>query len=180
MLDHIFFMLETSSLKDSAKLKRVTALRTDDKGKQLAFYEKDVISQEKESLRAVLLGLESVILPSNLGDKYVVVSYFGQDFYRDVLNRVCKSANVPTLFTRSWIGVEQLAWHLAFSNKLKNRSIEALAEYLEVHESDALWTLYHCYWTLMRRATTGNYLETQARKHGGPAFELAQKLVNQF
>lgn len=180
MLDHIFLMLETSSLKESAKLKRILALRTDEKGKQLAFYEKDVISQDKDSLRAVLLGLESVILPSNMGDKYVVVSYFGQDFYRDVLNKACKAANIPTLFTRSWIGVEQLAWPLAFSNKLKNRSIEALAEYLEVRENDALWTLYQCYWTLMRRAVTANFLETQARTHAGPAFELAQRFIQQF
>lgn len=180
MLDHIFLMLDTSSLKESAKLKSISALRTDDKGKQLAFYEKTLVNQEKETIRSVLLGLESVILPSNLGDKYVVVSYFGQDFYRDILSKACKTSNIPQLFTRSWIGVEQLAWHLAFNNKLKNRSIEALAEYLEVRESDALWTLYQCYWTLMRRATTGNYLETQARTHGGPVFELAQKFVQQF
>jgi hypothetical protein len=32
----------------------------------------------------------------------------------------------------------------------------------------------------MRRAVTGNYLETQARTHGGPVFELAQKFVQQF
>jgi hypothetical protein len=179
-MDHIFLMLDTSSLKDSAKLKRIQALRTDEKGKQLAFYEKDVRSQDKDTLRAALLGLESVILPSNLGDKYVIISYFGQDFYREVLNNACKAANIPALFTRAWIGVEQLAWHLAFSNKLKNRSIEALAEYLEVREKDALWTLYNCYWILMRRATTGNYLETQARTHGGPVFELAQRFVQQF
>lgn len=179
-MDHIFLMLDTSSLKESAKIKRIQALRTDEKGKQLAFYEKDVRAQDKDTIRDVLLGLESVILPSNLGDKYVVISYFGQDFYREVLNKACKTANIPTLFTRAWVGVEQLAWALAFSNKLKNRSIEALAEYLEVREKDALWTLYQCYWILMRRAVTGNYLESQARTHGGPVFELAQKFVQQF
>jgi hypothetical protein len=180
MLDHIFLMLETSSMKESAKIKRIQALRTDEKGTQLAFYEKTFVNQEKDTVRSVLLGLESVILPSNMGDKYVVVSYFGQDFYREVLSKACKSSNLPPMFTRSWIGVEQLAWHLAFNNKLKNRSIEALAEYLEVREIDALWTLYKCYWTLMRRAITGSFLEQQARTHGGPAYEIAQRFLQQF
>jgi hypothetical protein len=56
MLDHIFLMLDTSSLKESAKLKSVSALRTDDKGKQLAFYEKTLANQDKETIRSVLLG----------------------------------------------------------------------------------------------------------------------------
>jgi hypothetical protein len=97
-----------------------------------------------------------------------------------MLHKACKAANLPPMFTRAWIGVEQLAWPLAFDNKLKDRTIEALGEHLNILERDPLWLLHECYWTLMRRLTTGILLEEQARTHGGPLFEIAQRAVRKF
>jgi hypothetical protein len=179
-MDHIFLMLETSSVKSNARLIRIDALRTDKTGRQLASYSSPVSTKSPKFLFDVLKAFEHAILNQNLGAQYVIVSYFGQDFYREVFNNACKEAKLQPLLTRSWIGVEQLAWPLAFDGKLKSRSIEHLAEYLAIVSSNTLWTLQSCYWILMRRLTTGIMLEDKARLHGGSVFEFAQKMVRQF
>lgn len=181
-MDHVFLMLEVTPLSSvSGKLCRIAALRTDEKGNQLAAYDKIFEpSNEKDVLRPILIELQNIILASHLGDKYIIVSYFGQDFYREVLHKACKVANVEKLFTRSWIGVEQLAWPYAFDKKLRDRKLETLGAFLSIPDRDPLWILVSCYWTLMRRITTGILLEEQARTHGGPVFEMAQKLVRRF
>jgi hypothetical protein len=181
-MDHIFLMLETTVLSvKTAKLKRVSALRTNKKGQQLCSFEKVIeADDDKESVHTLMTGLENIMLQNNLGEKYVVISYFGQDFYRPMLEKYCKIANMKMPFTRAWIGLEQLAWPYAFDGKLRNRSIGALGELLEIKETEPLWLLYQCYWTLMRRLTTGVLMEDQARSHAGPLFEMGQKFLRQF
>lgn len=179
-MDHIFIMMQTTSF-NKPKLTRIDALRTDDKGNQIVSANSGKrVGEGKDAYRDLLSPLQDVILNPQLGSRYIIVSYFGQDFYREVLHDACKQAKIPPLLTRSWIGVEQLAWPLAFDNKLKDRSLESLAEFLNIGSNDALWSLYSCYWTLMRRITTGIMLEEKARTHGGPIFEIAQQLVRQF
>lgn len=181
-MDHIFFILEVTKLDvNQGKVKRLSGLRTNEKGEQLCSFDKVFEpTADKDFLRTLLLTFEATMEPPHLGSKYVVISFFGQDFYREMLNALCKRANLPKLLTRSWIGLEQIAWPIAFDGKVKDRSIESLAEYLKITANDPLWTLYDCYWTLMRRITTGILLEEKARSHGGPIFELAQKTIRQF
>ncbi len=180
--DHIFIMLETTQLDVQAgKLKRVSAIRTNEKGQQLCSFDKVIEpTDDKEVIRPLMLSLESTMLQNTMGDRYVIVSYFGHVFYRPMLEKYFKLANIKMPFTRSWVGVEQLAWPYAFDGKLRDRTLGALADYLEIKETEPLWILYHCYWTLMRRLTTGILLEDQARSHGGPIFEMGQKLIRQF
>ncbi len=162
-MDHLFIMVKTDNFDlATAKVKEISMLRTDDKANQIL----GIIETSEEEFKDITDG------------RYVIVSYFGSEFYKPLLEKFWGKDNI--LKNHSWINVEQLAWPLTFDSALEDRSLESLGKHLNIISPDKLWLLHECYWTLMRRITTGLLFEKKAREKGGRLFETAQQLVRRF
>lgn len=162
-MDHLFIMIKTDTLDlATAKVKEIQMLRTDDKGNQILA----IVDTDMEEFKDIVDG------------QFVIVSYFGHVFYKPLLEKYWGEDNI--LKNHSWLNLEQLAWPLTFDNHLSDRSLEALGKHLGHVSPDKLWLLHQCYWTLMRRITTGLLIEEKARKKGGQFFETVQQFVRRF
>ncbi len=164
-MDHLFIMVKTSTLDlATAKVKEIAMMRTDDKGNQILAI---VDPGSMDEFRDVTEG------------KFVIVSYFGYEFYKPLLDSHWGSEN-NILKGHTWVDLQQVAWPLTFDELLHDRSLEALGKYLGLVSPDKLWLLHQCYWTLMRRLTTGILFEKKVREKGGGFFESAQQLIRRF
>ncbi len=162
-MEHLFVMAKTDTFDlETAQVKEVAMLRTTETGNQILA----VVGTDMQDFRDIADG------------KYVIISYFGSEFYKPLLEKYWGKNNV--LAKHTWVNLEQLAWPLMFDDAIKDRSIQSLGKHLGLVSPDALWLLNQSYWTLMRRLTTGIFLEEKARKKGGRWFEAAQQFVRRF
>lgn len=174
-MDHVFIMIGATSMRiEKAVITAIDILRTDDKGNQIIAMHHEC--KGLENFNDVIDSIETI-----LDGDFVVISYFGFQFYKPLLENYCDVAGFKSkLIKQPWISLEQIAWPLYFDGNLKDRSIEQLGKYLGIIANDKLWLLHQCYWTLMRRLTTGIFLETKAREKGGRFFETAQQFIRRF
>ena len=177
-MDHLFIMMDVTSMRlDKAVIKSITMLRTDDKGNQILAITQNIL-KTYDDFKLAFEEFEEIVQ-----GEFIVISYFGHDFYRPLLeaNTKCGLTHIKTgLENKPWLSLEQVAWPLYFDNTLSDRKIETLAKHLGIVSTDKLWLLHQCYWTLMRRLTTGVLFESKAREKGGRFFEAAQQFVRRF
>ena len=182
-MDHLFIMMDVTSLRlDKAVIKGITMLRTDDKGNQILAITQNAIQSDIQDYDLRLKLAFDEFKDSGIVDgEFIIVGYFGHDFYKPLIEMHCDKHGVSNILSgKPWLSLEQIAWPLYFDNTLSDRKIETLAKHLGIVSTDKLWLLHQCYWTLMRRLTTGVLFESKAREKGGRFFEAAQQFVRRF
>lgn len=203
--DHIFFDLETSSLKpEDGCVIEIAAIRTDSKGNILAsFCDRVIPDREVKPSVAKINGYNketwggvpfhsaiasfnrSIVRP--FSDKAVFVGHFC-DFDRNFLSSDCIrfGLEIP-LQSRAWICTGNLVWPFLFNDQLSSRKLVDIARFMNIPTEGAHTAsgdakmCCDVYWELMRRYSTMLIAHTAISQSGGrKVFSFMEKIVNGF
>ena len=178
-LDYIFYCAP----QESGRITSIAAIRTGPDGKVQGAYSSKTTITGLDATRGVLQGLQAELV-TGLSAQYVVVSFFAEHD-RPTLKRESERVSLGTneVFPgRTWISLSQLAWPLAFSDLISERSLKEMCRYYKVEYNikdaeEECKTLMKVFGVLMRRYRTALIGEDAVSEVAGPTFEHFRNII---
>lgn len=177
-LDYVFYCAP----QESGRITSIAAIRTGPDGKVQTAYSSKTTITGLDATRGVLQGLQAELV-TGMPSTYVVVSFFAEHD-RPTLKRESERLgfNAEIFPGRTWISLSQLAWPLAFSDLIAERSLKEMCRYYKVEHqvSDAeeeCKTLMKVFGVLMRRYRTALIGEDAVSEVAGPTFEHFRNII---